>query len=139
MWRFYMLKSIFKGLLLFFTILLTISSVVYAENNEQGESDEGIVMYHIKYDYDVISNFLGMSRDEYEQYWKEGLSIAEMAKKQGISKRDLESFFVSLHYKEMQKWRTKGPLTEERYFDLVYRLADDIEEFIDRNPNRKSN
>ena len=138
MWRFYMLNSVFKGLLLFFTILLIISSVVYAENNEpeQGESEEGIVMYHIKYDYDVISHFLGMSRDEYEQYWKEGLSIAEMAKKQEISRSDLEGFFISFHYKEMQKWRTKGPMTEKHYFHLVYTLADEIEEFIDRNPNR---
>ena len=136
-----MLNSVFKGLLLFFTILLTISSVVYAGNNEteQGEIEEGIVMYHIKYDYDVISNFLGMSRDEYEKYWKEGLSIAEMAKKQGIARWDLEGFFVSLHYKEMQKWRTKGSLTEECYFDLVYRLADDIQDFIDRNPNYNLN
>jgi len=32
--------------------------------------------------------------------------------------------------------RTKGSLSEEDYFDLVYRLkADEIEEFINRNPN----
>ena len=136
-----MLNFVFKGLLLFCTILLPITSAVYADNTEaeQGEVEEGIVMYHIKYDYDVISNFLEMSLDEYEQHWNEGLSIAEMAKKQGVSRRDLEGFFVSLHYKEMQKWRAKGPLTEKGYFDLVYRLSDDIEEFIDRNPNRKSN
>jgi hypothetical protein len=54
-----------------------------------------------------------------------------MAKKQGIPRRDLESSLVSLRYKEMQKWRTKGSLSEEDYFDHVYRLkADKIEEFI---------
>ena len=46
--------------------------MVYAENNEteQGGIEEGIVIYHIKYDYDVISNFLGMSGEEYENYCK---------------------------------------------------------------------
>jgi hypothetical protein len=58
-----------------------------------------------------------------------------MAKKQGIPRRDLErdleSSLVSLRYKEKQKWRTQGSLSEEDYFDLVYRLkADKIEEFI---------
>lgn len=131
-----MLKSVFKVLFLFLTITLTFSLVVDAEKNEQEESEEGTVIYHIKYDNDAISNYLGMSRDEYEQYWKEGLSIADMAKNQGISRRDLEGYFVSFHYKEMQKWRNKGTLTETDYFDLVYRLAGEIEEFIERNPNR---
>lgn len=141
MWRFYMLNSVFRGLLLFFTLALIFSLVVHAEKNEQeqGESDEGILMYQFKYDYDAISTLLGMSRDEYEQCWKEGLSIADMAKKQGISRMDIEGYFYSFHYKEMQKWRTKGPLTEKHYFHLVYRLADEIEEFIDRNPNSSLN
>ncbi|ETT80582.1 hypothetical protein MKZ08_12990 [Viridibacillus sp. FSL R5-0477] len=134
-----MVKSIFRGVLLLFTITLMCSLVVHAEKNEQGESDKGTVIYHIKYDYDAISNFLGMSRDEYEQCWKEGFSIADMGKKQGISRRDITSYFVSLHYNEMQKWRSKGALSEEQYFDLVYRLADEVEDFIDRNPNRKIN
>lgn len=133
--------KVIKGLLLFFTILLTISSVVYAENNEpeQGVNEEGTVVYHVKYDYDALSSFLKLSRNEYEKYWKEGLSIADMAKKQGISRRDIEGYFYDFHYKEMQKWRTKGPLTEKHYFQLVYKLEDEIEEFIERNPNRKSN
>ncbi len=132
------MKSVFKGLLLFFTIALTCSLVVHAEKNEQeqGDSDEGTVVYHVKYDYDAISTLLGISRDEYEQYWKDGFSIADIAKKQGISRRDIEGYFYNFHYKEMQKWRIKGPLTEKHYFHLVYNLADEIEEFIDRNPNR---
>ena len=130
--------SVFKGLLLIITLTLTSSIVVHAENNEQehGESEEGIVVYHVKYDYGAISTLLGMSRDEYEQNWKDGFSIADMAKKQGISRRDIEGYFYDFHFKEMQKWRIKGPLTERHYFHLVYMLADDIEEFIDRNPNR---
>ncbi|MCE5173723.1 hypothetical protein LQV63_31345 [Paenibacillus profundus] len=59
-----------------------------------------------------------------------------MVKKQGISRSDLVGYFYDFHYKEMQKWRTKGTMTEKHYFHLVFRLADEIEEFIDRNPNR---
>jgi hypothetical protein len=132
-----MLKTVIKALLLFYSLSLTFPLIVHAEKNypNQDKINEGIVIYHIKYDYEDISNFLRMSLDEYNHYWKKGFSIDEMAKKQGISRRDLEGYFVSLHYNEMQKWRIKGPLTEEQYFDLVYRLADEIEEFIDRNPN----
>ncbi|MDM5249526.1 MULTISPECIES: hypothetical protein [unclassified Lysinibacillus] len=132
------MKYVFKGLLLFFTLALFFSLIVHAEKNEQeqGESDEGTVVYHVKYDYDAISNFLGMSLDEYEEYWKKGLSIMDMAEKQGISRHDLVGYFCDFHHKEMQKWRDKGSMTESDYFDLVFRLSDEIDEFIDRNPNR---
>ncbi|MDP9740657.1 UNVERIFIED_ORG: putative DNA-binding protein YlxM (UPF0122 family) [Bacillus sp. B2I3] len=123
-----------KRLILLCTVFLIFSQSVQAEENHE---QEGKVVYQIHYDYDPIYNLLKVSQKEYEQYWKEGLSIAEMAKKQGISRRDLEGYFISLHYKEMQKWRKKGSLSEENYFDLVYRLKEDIEEFINnRNPNK---
>jgi len=132
------LKSIFKGLLLFVTLALFFSLVVHAEKNEQeqGKSDEGTLVYHVKYDYDAISKFLGISLDEYEKYWKKGLSIADMAKKQGVSRHDVVGYFYDFHYKEMQKWRVEGPMTEKDYFHLVFMLSDEIDEFIDRNPNR---
>ena len=118
-----------------FAFCLVLSPVVQA-GNYNPESQEGKLVYHVKYDYDAISTLLGMSRDEYEQYWEEGFSIADMAKKQGISSWDIEGYFYDFHYNEMQKWRNKGPLTEKHYFHLVYRLADEIEEFIERNPNK---
>ncbi|WP_155592243.1 hypothetical protein [Lysinibacillus cavernae] len=132
------MKYVFKGILMFFTLTLFFSLVVHAEKNEQkqGESDEGTVVYHVKYDYDALSNFLGISLVEYREYWKKGLSIADMAKKQGISRHELIGYFCAFHYREMQKWRGEGPMTEKDYFDLVFRLSDEIDEFIDRNPNR---
>ncbi|MGE6515989.1 hypothetical protein [Lysinibacillus sphaericus] len=133
------MKFIFSGLLLLLTVIIfSFSSIVHADKNEQEESnnDEGTLVYHVKYDYNAISNFLGISREEYEKYWLEGLSIAEMAEKQGIERWDVEGYFYNFHYEEMQKWRKKGVMTEKHYFHLVYRLANDIEEFIDRNPNR---
>lgn len=127
------LKETLKKVLLLCAVFLTFSDSVQAE---EVHNQEGKVVYQIHYDYEPIYNLLKVNQKEYDQYWKEGLSIAEMAKKQGIPRRDLESYFVSLHYKEMQKWRTKGSLSEEDYFDLVYRLEDEIEWFIN---NRKPN
>ncbi|AXN41546.1 hypothetical protein [Peribacillus butanolivorans] len=126
------LKVTLKKVLLLCAVFLIFSENVQAE---EVHNQEGKVVYQVHYDYEPIYNLLKVNQKEYDQYWKEGLSIAEMAKKQGIPRRDLESYFVSLHYKEMQKWRTKGSLSEEDYFDLVYRLKADVEEFIDRNPN----
>ncbi|MGG0413436.1 hypothetical protein [Peribacillus simplex] len=129
-----MLKVTLKKVLLLCAVFITFSESVQAE---EVHNQEGKVVYQIHYDYEPIYNLLKVSQKEYEQYWEEGLSIAEMAKKQGISRRDLEGYFISLHYKEMQKWRKKGSLSEENYFNLVYRLKEhDIEWFIN---NRKPN
>ncbi|MDW7617706.1 hypothetical protein SC499_24295 [Peribacillus simplex] len=128
------LKVTLKRVLLLSAVFLTFSQSVQAEENN---NQEGKVIYQLHYDYEPIYNLLKVNKKEYDQYWKEGLSIAEMAKKQGISRRDVEGYFISLHYKEMQKWRKKGALSEFDYFDLVYRLKEhEIEEFINnRNPN----
>jgi hypothetical protein len=126
------LKVTLKRVLLLSAVFLTFSQSVQAEENN---NQEGKVIYQLQYDYEPIYNLLKVNKKEYDRYWKEGLSIAEMAKKQGISRRDLEGYFISLHYKEMQKWRKKGALSEFNYFDLVHRLKEDVEEFIDRNPN----
>ncbi|MGA3677142.1 hypothetical protein [Lysinibacillus agricola] len=127
-----------KGLILAFTFIVTFSLVGYAENNKdsKGEDNEGTVVYHIKYDYNEIYELLTISRDEYNENWKKGLSIAEMAEKNGIARNDVVEYFITFHYEEMQKWRQKGAMSEFDYFDLVYRLADEITWFIDRNPNR---
>ena len=127
------LKITLKKVLLLSAVFLTFSQSVLAE---EVHNQEGKVVYQIHYDYEPIYTLLKVNQKEFDQYRKEGLSIAEMAKKQGVSRRDLEGYFVSLHYKEMQKWRTKGILSEENYFDLVYRLREgEIEEFINSKPN----
>ena len=127
-----MLKSGLKRVLLLSVACLIFSSVVQAENPNQ----EGKVVYQFQYDYDAIYNLLNMDGKEYEKYWNKGLSIAEMTGKQGVSRRDVISYFVGFHYDEMQKWRKKGALSEKDYFHLVYMLQGDIMEFIDRNPNK---
>jgi len=132
------MNIVIKGFFLLLTLVLSFSTLVHAEENKQEkeENNEGTVIYHVKYDYDAICKLLGMSREEYNQNWNKGLSISEMAKKKGIERGEVEGYFYNFHYEEMQKWRKRGVLEEKHYFDLVYRLADDIEEFIDRNPNR---
>ncbi|MGE7602615.1 hypothetical protein ACQKL5_08900 [Peribacillus sp. NPDC097675] len=78
---------------------------------EENPEQKGKVVYQIHYDYEPIYNLLKVSQKEYKQYWEEGLPIAEM----------------------------KGSLSEENYFDLVYRLKEhDIEWFINnRKPNNQ--
>ena len=76
-------------------------------------------MYHVKYNYDAICKVLGITQEVYDQYWKEGLSIVDMAKREGIDQREIINYFVKFHYQEMQKWRKKGAMNEHYYFDLV--------------------
>ncbi|MEX3624952.1 hypothetical protein [Viridibacillus arvi] len=97
--------------------------------------EEGQVVYEVHYDYDAICNLLKLTQKEYDIYWEKGLSIADMANKQGIERAELEEYFVTFHRKEMEKWRAKGLLTERLYFTQVYMLKNDIDDFIDRNPN----
>ncbi|WP_342578470.1 hypothetical protein [Psychrobacillus sp. FSL K6-2843] len=128
-----MLKILLKRIFTVFILILTITTTAHASDSSK---EEGTVIYHVKYDYDEISKFLRMSREEYEQKWNQGLSIFDMAKEQGIERREVEGYFYTFHYEEMQKWRKEGPLTEKHYFHLVYNLAEEIEDFIDRNPNK---
>lgn len=63
------------------------SALFYLSQSVQTEENykkEGKVVYQIHYDYKSIYNQLKVNQKEYDQYWKEGLSIAEMAKKQGF-------------------------------------------------------
>lgn len=132
------MSFISKSLILAFIFIVSFSFVGHTENNNdtKEEKNEGTVVYHIKYDYNEICELLTIRRDEYNQNWKNGLSIAEMAEKNGIERKKVVEYFLKFHYDEMQKWRQKGAMSEFDYFDLVYRLADEITWFIDRNPNR---
>lgn len=114
---------------------LVLSPIALA-GNYSAESEEGTVTYQFQYDYELINTLLSMDEKEYDEHWKTCLSMAEIAEKQGVSRRDLVSCFVDLHYKEMQKWREKGALSEKHYSELIYIFQADIVEFIDCNPNK---
>ncbi|MFJ7931882.1 hypothetical protein [Peribacillus sp. NPDC096448] len=87
-----MLKVTLKKVLLLSAVFLTFSQSVLAE---EVHNQEGKVVYQIHYDYEPIYTLLKVNQKEFDQYRKKGLSIAEMAKKQGVSRRDLEGYFVS--------------------------------------------
>ncbi|SNT55427.1 hypothetical protein SAMN05444672_14921 [Bacillus sp. OK838] len=70
-----MLKVTLKRVLLLSAVFLTFSQSVQAEENN---NQEGKVIYQLHYDYEPIYNLLKVNKKEYDQYWKEGLSIAEM-------------------------------------------------------------
>lgn len=81
-----------KVYMLLFIVVFLFSTTVYAEENK-----EGILVYHVKYDYEAISKFWGMTVREYDQEWGKSLSIAEMAEKKGIARRDVEGYFYQFH------------------------------------------
>ena len=133
------MKLELKKLFLLCTLSLSFSPVVYANQivQEQVNGKEGQIIYHFQYDYDAISQLLGINRHVYDKNWENGFSIAEMADKLWIERQLVEEYFMSFHFQEMQNWRAQGSLSEEDYFELVYTLKDDITAFIDRNPNRE--
>ena len=133
------MKAELKKLFLLCIVSLTFSPVVYANQivQEQINGKEGQTIYHVQYDYDAISQLLGINRHVYEKNWENGFSIAEMADKLWIERQVIEAYFMDFHYQEMKKWRAKGALSEEDYFELLYTLKDDITTFIERNPNRQ--
>ncbi|KOP80267.1 hypothetical protein AMS59_02395 [Lysinibacillus sp. FJAT-14745] len=133
------MKAPFKKIFLTSILIMSFTPIGYANNviQQHANGEEGQLIYHVKYDYDAICKVLGITQKVYDQYWKEGLSIVDMAKKEGIERREIESYFIAFHYQEMQKWRKKGAMNEHHYFNLVYELKDQIKDFIERNPNKE--
>lgn len=54
-------------------------SISQAEHLDDIATSEGEVVYQFQYKYDEIYKLLGLTAKEYDEYWKKGLSIAEMA------------------------------------------------------------
>lgn len=132
-----MKRLIYKILSLFLiSIGLYFPEMAQAEDDHLDDiaTSEGEVVYQFQYNYDEIYKLLGITAKEYEEYWKQGLSIAEMAEKQGIAREELYEYFVTFHYNEMEKWKSKGKLVGQLYFNQVYILKEEIVDFIDRNP-----
>lgn len=92
--------------------------------------------YSFKYNYDEIYELLKLTEKEYDTYWKDGLSISDMAKEQGIDRDVLMEYFVTFHHDVLRKWLVRDNVPEHLYFTQVYRLKDVIIEFIERNPNK---
>lgn len=118
------------------SLCFSFSQFAQAEESHLDEiaTSEGKLVYRFQYNYDEICELLGLTTEEYDVYWKKGLSIGEMAEKQGITRGELEEYFVTFHYNEMEKWKAKGILVGDLYFTQVYRLKREIDDFIDRNP-----
>ena len=133
------MKAPVKKIFLTSILMMSFTPIGYANNviQQHANGEEGQLVYHVKYDYDAICKVLGITQDVYDQYWKEGLSIVDMAKREGIDQREIINYFVTFHYQEMQKWRKKGAMNEHHYFNLVYELKDEVTEFIERNPNKE--
>ncbi|MFJ7732643.1 hypothetical protein ACIQXF_12180 [Lysinibacillus sp. NPDC097231] len=83
----------FKEIFLISSLMMSFAPVGYANNviQQHANGEEGQVVYHVKYDYDAICKVLGITQEVYDQYWKDGLSIVDMATKEGIERREIES------------------------------------------------
>lgn len=130
------MKLLLKTALFLFLISICLNSPQFAqaEHLDDIATSEGEVVYQFQYKYDEIYKLLGLTAKEYDVYWKKGLSIADMAEKQGIGREKLYEYFVTFHYNEMEKWKSKGILVGHLYFTQVYTLKEEIDDFIDRNP-----
>ncbi|WP_431026830.1 hypothetical protein [Lysinibacillus sp. LZ02] len=115
-------------------ILANNTDLTALENNDDVEKE---YEYSLKYNYEEIYELLNLTEQEYDAYWKEGLSIAEMAKKQGIDREILMEYFVTFHHNVLKEWLVRDNVPERLYFTQVYRLKDEINDFIDRNPNKQ--
>ncbi|MFJ3390718.1 hypothetical protein [Lysinibacillus sp. NPDC086135] len=111
------MKAPFKKIFLTSLLIMSFKPICYANNviQQHANGEDGQLVYHVKYDYDAICKVLGIAQDVYDQYWKEGLSIVDMAKKEGIERQEIESYFITFHYQEMQKWRKKGAMNESLF------------------------
>ncbi|UED80725.1 hypothetical protein FH508_0002190 [Lysinibacillus sp. CD3-6] len=121
---------------LFISNSTLLSDIVNAEENTNNSTTEKQYEYSLKYNYEEIYALLKLSEEEFNLYWQQGLSIAEMATKQGIDRSVLEEYFVTFHHKVLREWQIRDEVPEPLYFTQVYRLKDEINEFIDRNPNK---
>ena len=131
-----MKKLIFIFITTLFVSNLISFNVVNAEENMNNSTAEKQYEYSLKYNYEEIYALLKLTEVEFNLYWQQGLSIAEMATKQGIDRSVLEEYFVTFHHKVLREWQIRDEVPEHLYFTQVYRLKDEINEFIDRNPNK---
>ena len=130
------MRTYFKYVPFLLIPIFTFIHFAEAQENNIEIDNEGIYGYSFQYDYKEIYNLLKLSEVDYEIQWKKGLSISEMAEKQGVERGELMEYFVTFHYNILQEWKFTDNVPENLYFTQVYRLDDEINEFIDRNPNK---
>ena len=130
--------------LIFFITYLNLSSKGSAENIikpndiniEQGEvrdlknqdtnEGEGKVVFSLKTDFVSLTNFLGITEEEYFKL-KKNYSMLEIAEKQNISKDELFNYLVSKHFETLDAHYKEGKIELSFIMNYTLRLKEDTE------------
>jgi len=128
-------------LLAFVTLGLTNTIGVFAnkDNEEFKDIYERKVpqTFNFKYDYEDFYKFLNISEKEYTSEWNSGKSIAEIAEKRDIYPQQLKLYLAEKQFEALDKALSNGEIDRYFYYDYaISYMANDIMEFIDRNPNK---
>ena len=124
-----------KLLALTFIILsiayLNLSSKGSAENilkpiDEDTNGSEGKVVFSLKTDFANLTNFLGITEEEFFKLRK-NYSMLEIAKQQNISEYDLFRYLVSKHFEALDAHYKEGKVDLSFIMDYTLRLKEDIE------------
>lgn len=113
--------------------------IVHAENkdlkNPEVNKGEGKVVFSLKTDFTSLTNFLGLTEEEYFKL-KKSYSMLEIAEKQNISKNDLFRYLVSKHFEELDAHYKEGRVDLSFIMDYTLRLKEDIEFEMNAKSNK---
>lgn len=141
------MKNYKHRLFILLTLTFIIFSVTYLKgsaenipksnelNNQQVEekdlknqdiNEEGKVVFSFKTDFVSLTNFLGITEEEFFKL-KKNYSMLEIAKKQNISEDDLFRYLVSKHFEALESHYKEGKVELSFIMDYTLRLKEDIE------------
>lgn len=94
-------------------------------DTNEGEG-EGRVVFSLKTDFVSLTNFLGITEEEYFKL-KKSYSMLEIAEKQNISKDELLRYLVSKHFEALDSHYKEGEIDLSFIMNYTLRLKEDIE------------
>lgn len=94
--------------------------------NQDINKEEGKVIFSLKTDFVSLTNFLGITEEEYFKL-KKNYSMLEIAEKQNISEDDLFRYLVSKHFEALDTHYKEGKVDLSFIMDYTLRLKEDIE------------
>ena len=125
-----LLKLLALTLIILSIAYLNLSSKGSAENilkpiDEDTNGSEGKVVFSLKTDFASLTNFLGITEEEFFKLRK-NYSMLEIAKQQNISEYDLFRYLVSKHFEALDAHYKEGKVDLSFIMDYTLRLKEDI-------------
>ncbi|AWE08892.1 hypothetical protein DCE79_16745 [Lysinibacillus sp. 2017] len=94
--------------------------------NQDTNEGEGKVVFSLKTDFVSLTNFLGITEEEYFKL-KKNYSMLEIAEKQNISKDELFNYLVSKHFEALDAHYKEGKIELSFIMNYILRLKEDTE------------